>query len=148
MHLGKANRSLAPTLREEHTYDPIHPARDPASHRRPHAPGPHTTAGTDALWWLPVIGPTSTVLAFNLTRGGTISETVWPTDALARTIGLGANCSKLWHNLDRLAYYFGLATLIATDTITITQHLPRDSAHTSSSTMAEICRTEIQQVRT
>lgn len=74
-------------------------------------------------WWLPVIGPTATALAFLLARHATHGDTTWHTGTLARTIGLAGNRSKLWASLERLSD-FGLLTFAATDIATIRLYLP------------------------
>ena len=60
-----------------------------------HAPGPHRTDSDDIWWWLPVLGPTSTVLAYLLARHAAYNDTEWDTATLARSVGLGGSCSKL-----------------------------------------------------
>jgi len=50
-------------------------------------PGPHRTDSDDICWWLPVIGPTATVLAYLFARHAK-PEACWPTDTLARMTGL------------------------------------------------------------
>jgi hypothetical protein len=91
-------------------------------------PGPHRTDSDQALWWWPVLGPCSAAVAFHLSRSAAIAETTWPAEALARAVGLGTKCSKLWYSLDRLAY-FGVAEFVGTDTLTIRLFLPRLSSH-------------------
>ncbi|MFN6119660.1 MAG: hypothetical protein ACK5CE_08530 [Actinomycetes bacterium] len=88
-----------------------------------HTPGPHQTDTEDNWWWLPVIGPTATALAFLLARHATHGDTTWHTGTLARTIGLAGNRSKLWASLERLSD-FGLLTFAATDVVTIRLYLP------------------------
>jgi hypothetical protein len=43
-------------------------------------PGPHRTDSDDICWWLPIIGPTATVLAHLFARHAAQAETCWPTD--------------------------------------------------------------------
>ena len=74
-------------------------------------------------WWLPVLGPTSTWLAYLLARHAAYGERCWETATLARTIGLAGNRSKLWAALERLDM-FGVAHFHATDVITIRVNLP------------------------
>ena len=90
-------------------------------------PGEHRTDSDDAFWWLPVLGPTATWLAFLLARHAAYGDTCWATDTLARTVGLAGNRSKLWAALERLDT-FGVAHFHATDVITIRINLPRLSA--------------------
>jgi hypothetical protein len=87
-----------------------------------HTPGPHRTDSDDIWWWLPVIGPTASVLAFTLARHAAYADTCWGTDTLARTIGLAGNRSKLWLSLERLGQ-FRAATFVATDVLTIRLNL-------------------------
>jgi hypothetical protein len=56
-------------------------------------------------------------------RHAATGERCWPTDELAVRVGLGGNRSKLWMSLDRLDR-FGVATFVATDTLTIRLWLP------------------------
>ena len=86
-------------------------------------PGPHRTDSDDVGWWLPLIGPTASVLAYVLARHTARTGTVWDTEPLARRIGLAGNRSKLWLSLDRLDR-FGVAHFHATDVLTIRTHLP------------------------
>lgn len=86
-------------------------------------PGPHRTDSDDIWWWLPVIGPTATALAYTLARHTAPTGTVWHTEPLARRIGLAGNRSKLWASLERLDT-FGVAHFHATDVLTIRTHLP------------------------
>jgi len=74
-------------------------------------------------WWLPVIGPTASVLAFTLARYTPKEGARWDTLALAQRIGLAGNRSKLWLSLNRLEQ-FGAATFHATDVLTIRLWLP------------------------
>ena len=87
------------------------------------APGEHRTDSDEAFWWLPVLGPTSTWLAFLLARHAAYGERCWDTATLARTIGLAGNRSKLWAALERLEM-FGVAHFHATDVITVRVNLP------------------------
>ena len=100
-----------PTVRP----DRIHVLPDPT-------PGPHRT-DSDDKWWLPVIGPTATTLAYLLARHAAYQETTWDTLTLARTVGLGNGRSKLWLSLERLAM-FRVATFHGTDTLAIRLYLP------------------------
>ena len=66
-------------------------------------------------------------------------EACWPTDDLARMVGLAGNRSKLWLSLDRL-HRFRVATFVSTDTLTIRLWLPalsdRQLAHLPASMAA------------
>jgi hypothetical protein len=42
-------------------------------------PGAHRTDSDDIFWWLPIIGPTATVLAYTLTRHTARTGTAWDT---------------------------------------------------------------------
>ena len=86
-------------------------------------PGVHRTDSDEAAWWLPVIGPTASVLAFTLARYTPKEGARWDTLALAQRIGLAGNRSKLWLSLNRLEQ-FGAATFHATDVLTIRLWLP------------------------
>ena len=88
-----------------------------------HTPGAHRTDSEDLWWWLPIIGPTGSALAFLLARHAATGESCWPTDDLARMVGLAGNRSKLWLSLDRL-HRFRVATFVSTDTMTIRLWLP------------------------
>jgi hypothetical protein len=88
-----------------------------------HTSGPHRTDSDDILWWLPVIGPTASALAFIFARHTAQAESCWPTDDLARMVGLAGNRSKLWVSLDRL-HRFGVTTFVSTDTLTVRLWLP------------------------
>ena len=80
-----------------------------------HTPGAHPTCSAEIGWWLPVIGPTASVLAVTLAHSASEREAEWNTLALARTVGIGASRSKLWVSLERLAQ-FGCARFESTDT--------------------------------
>lgn len=67
-----------------------------------HCDGPHRTYSDDIWWWLPVLGPTATVLAYLLARHAAYNETCWDTTVLARSVGLAGDRCKLWASLDRL----------------------------------------------
>ena len=88
-----------------------------------HTPGAHRTDSDDIWWWLPILGPTATVLAYLFARHAAAGDTCWPTDALARMIGLAGNRSKLWVSLERLDR-FRVARFVSTDTLTIRLWLP------------------------
>lgn len=63
-------------------------------------------------WWLPIIGPTATLLLDHLTEHDTDTWTVHDTTDLATRLGLGRGTglhSPLLRTLDRLTY-FGLGT--------------------------------------
>jgi hypothetical protein len=89
-----------------------------------HTPGAHRTDSTDIAWWLPIIGPTSSVLAVILAATARTGDTTINLTELARTIGLGHNRSKLWASLDRLAM-FGVLTFAGTDVAAIRLTLPQ-----------------------
>jgi hypothetical protein len=74
-------------------------------------------------WWLPVIGPTASALAFIFARHARGPESCWPTEDLARMVGLAGNRSKLWVSLERL-HRFGVTTFVSTDTLTVRLRLP------------------------
>ncbi len=90
-------------------------------------PGVHLTDSDEIFWWLPVIGPTATVLAQTLARYTPTGGTTWNTTELAQRIGLSGNRSKLWASLNRLDQ-FGVAQFHATDVLTIRLALPALSA--------------------
>ena len=85
--------------------------------------GAHRTDSDDIYWWLPIIGPTATVLAQTLARYTPTGGATWDTSELARRIGLSGNRSKLWVSLNRLDQ-FGVAHFHATDVLTIRLSLP------------------------
>jgi hypothetical protein len=86
-------------------------------------PGPHRTDTDEILWWLPILGPTASALAFIFARHAAHDETCWPTDDLARMVGLAGNRSKLWVSLERL-HRFHVTTFVSTDTLTVRLWLP------------------------
>jgi len=86
-------------------------------------PGTHRTDSDDIYWWLPIIGPTATVLAQTLARYTPSGGMSWDTGRLAQRIGLAGNSSKLSHSLNRLDR-FGVAHFHATDVLTIRVSLP------------------------
>lgn len=86
-------------------------------------PGVHPTNSDDIFWWLPIIGPTATVLAQTLARHTPTGGTTWNTSDLAQRIGLSGNRSRLWISLNRLDQ-FGVAHFHATDVLTIRLTLP------------------------
>jgi hypothetical protein len=88
-----------------------------------HTPGAHQADSEQIGWWLPVIGPTATTLAYTLARTARTGDTTWDTAVLARTIGLAGNRSKLWASLERLAT-FGCAHFASVDVYTIRLELP------------------------
>jgi hypothetical protein len=45
-------------------------------------PGAHVTDSDDIWWWLPVLGPTATVLAYDLARYARHAEVTWAADEL------------------------------------------------------------------
>ena len=107
-----------------------HTARS-ANHERPQhlhvcadtTPGVHETNSVEIEWWLPVIGPTASVLAQVLARHTPKGGARWDTTALAQRIGLAGNRSKLWQSLNRLEM-FGVAQFHSTDVLTIRLWLP------------------------
>lgn len=86
-------------------------------------PGPHRTDSDELAWWLPVIGPTASILAYTFVRHTAPTGTVWEIGPLAQRVGLSGNVSRLWASLDRLER-FGLARFHATDIVTIRTQLP------------------------
>lgn len=90
-------------------------------------PGVHRTDSDDIFWWLPIIGPTATVLAHTLARQSPAGGVRWNTTDLAQRVGLAGNRSKLWVSLNRLDQ-FGVAHFHATDVVTIRAWLPALSA--------------------
>jgi hypothetical protein len=86
-------------------------------------PGEHRTDSDDIYWWLPVIGPTATVLAHTLARHTPTGGATWNTVELAQRVGLSGNRSKLWDSLNRLDK-FGVAHFHATDVLTVRAWLP------------------------
>jgi hypothetical protein len=86
-------------------------------------PGVHRTDSDDAAWWLPVLGPTATVLAATLARSTPPGGVRWDTTELAQRIGLAGNRSKLWASLNRLDQ-FHVAQFHATDVLTVRLWLP------------------------
>lgn len=81
-------------------------------------PGVHRTDSEEIAWWLPIIGPTATVLAYTLARHTPTGGATWDTLALAQRVGLAGNRHKLWMSLNRLEM-FGIAQFHATDVLTI-----------------------------
>jgi hypothetical protein len=89
-----------------------------------HAPGVHRTDSDDLwAWWLPVIGPTASAVAFLFARQAAHADACWPTEDLARMVGLAGHRSKLWQTLDRL-HRFHVTTFVSTDTLTVRLWLP------------------------
>jgi hypothetical protein len=86
-------------------------------------PGIHPTDSVEIEWWLPIIGPTATVLAQTLARHTDHGGATWDTTELAQRIGLAGNRSKLWQALNRIDM-FGIAHFHATDVLTIRLWLP------------------------
>jgi hypothetical protein len=87
-------------------------------------PGPHRTDSDEVLWWLPILVPTATWLAYLLARHAACQPDIcWDTATLARTLGLAGSESKLWASLERLDR-FGVARFVATDTLTLRLWLP------------------------
>jgi hypothetical protein len=78
----------------------------------------HRTDSDDIYWWLPVIGPTATVLAHTLARYTATGGATWDTGEFANRIGLSGIRSRLWDSLNRLDI-FGVAHFHATDVLTI-----------------------------
>jgi hypothetical protein len=87
------------------------------------APGVHRTDSDEIAWWLPVIGPTASALAFIFARHTAQAEPCWPTEDLARMVGLAGNRSKLSVSLERL-HRFGMTIFVSTDTLTVRLWLP------------------------
>src|SRR5690242_20301592 len=74
-------------------------------------------------WWLPILGPTASIVAHRFARTVSHGPACWPTVELAWSVGLGGSRSSLWHALERL-HRFGTATFVSTDTLTIRLWLP------------------------
>ncbi|MGE0307162.1 MAG: hypothetical protein AB7Q27_15545 [Acidimicrobiia bacterium] len=85
--------------------------------------GAHPTGSDQIEWWLPVIGPSCTVLAQLLARNTPTGGATWDTVDLARRIGFAGSQSRLWRTLNRLDL-FGVAHFHATDVLTIRLWLP------------------------
>src|SRR5262245_46771577 len=94
-----------------------------------HRPGMHRTDSDDFVhWWLPSLGPSSTLLARIL--AGSVTDTDASNvaaDELAALLGLSTMHSMLWRSLDRLAHWRVLP-FVSTDTITIRVAMPALSA--------------------
>jgi hypothetical protein len=88
-----------------------------------HRPGTHRTDSVEIGWWLPVIGPTSTILARTLAHRARRADTEWDTADLARRVGLGNSVTRLWVSLDRL-HTFYCVTFVSTDVATVRLELP------------------------
>ena len=86
-------------------------------------PGPHPTDSDDIFWWLPVIGPTATVLAQVLARHTASGGTSWNVADLALRVGLSGSVARLWTTLNRLDQ-FKLIRFHATDVLTVRVALP------------------------
>lgn len=86
-------------------------------------PGAHVADSDDVWWWLPILGPTATVLVYNLARYARHAEVAWPAHELARRVGLGQATARLWTSLDRLER-FGAATFHSTDLLAVRLELP------------------------
>ena len=94
-------------------------------------PGRHRVDSPEIGWWLPVLGPTATVLAVTLVGEAREGRTRWETAELARRVGLGGNRSKLWGSLDRLEM-FGCGRFAGTDVIVLRAELPELTARQQS----------------
>jgi hypothetical protein len=86
-------------------------------------PGVHRLDSEDAIWWLPVLGPTAIILGATLAHYTPGEGARWDTTELAQRIGLAGNRSKLWASLNRLDQ-FHVAQFHATDVLTIRLWLP------------------------
>jgi hypothetical protein len=114
----------------------LDPAVQPIPHRRPdhlvviadHRPGTHRVDSDEIAWWLPILGPTSTILAHTLAHHARRRDTEFVTADLARRIGLGGSHAKLWQSLDRLHRFYCL-TFVSTDVATIRLELPTLTAN-------------------
>lgn len=116
--LARRNRlGITPSTRptSKQVTMPNHPATRTHAHLHP--------MNKRQKWWLPVLGPTATVLAYTLARHTPREGSRWDTADLARRIGLAGNRSKLWQSLNRLEQ-FGVARFHATDVLTIRLWLP------------------------
>ena len=69
-------------------------------------PGAHRTDSDDIYWWLPIIGPTATVLAQTLARHTPTGGATWDTGELAQRSACpatGPSCGSASNRLDRSA---------------------------------------------
>lgn len=85
--------------------------------------GPHDVSSPAELaWWLPILGPTSTVLLSTITRNlSTVAGTTWPLDELAARVGVKPSVAR--KSLDRLTQ-FHAATWQSVDVMTVRLFLP------------------------
>jgi hypothetical protein len=93
-----------------------------------HQPGAHRTDSDEIGWWLPLIGPTSAILARTLAHRARQGEATWDTAYLTRRIGLGNGIGRLWTVLNRLDT-FRCLTFVSTNVATIRLALPELTAH-------------------
>lgn len=91
-----------------------------------HRPGLHAFATDEALWWLPTLGPSATLVGQLIAR--TLVEHAdgveLDCDELARSVGLGSASGKLWAAMERLDN-FGAARFVSTNVLAVRLHLPR-----------------------
>jgi hypothetical protein len=85
--------------------------------------GAHRTDSDEISWWLPILGPTATVLAHLLARHTPTGGASWDTTELAMRVGLAGNRSGLFNSLNRLDM-FGTGHFHSTDVFTIRVSLP------------------------
>lgn len=78
-------------------------------------------------WWLPILGPTASILAATLaapvSAAGGQPTCTWNTLLLAQRIGLTDNRARMWQSLNRLEK-FGVGCFHGTDVFTIRLQLP------------------------
>jgi hypothetical protein len=87
-----------------------------------HTPGVHPVLSDEVRWWLPVLGPTCTVLAQALADHARHGLRTLSTDELAHQIGLAGHLSHLATSLTRLERFRVISTVWA-DTATATGRL-------------------------
>lgn len=85
-------------------------------------PGRHRTASGDIGWYLPVLGPTATVVAHLLASRTPSAGRAWSLDDLAERVGLG-NTTRLRATLRRLER-FGVLRFHDLDLATVRTWLP------------------------
>jgi hypothetical protein len=84
-------------------------------------PGAHRTDSDEIGWWLPIIGPTATILAYTFARHTEPSGTIWETSHSPASAS-PATAPAL--GKPRPTRTFGLAQFHATDILTVRTMLP------------------------